>query len=561
MESGPTEFRLVCSAAVGKSESTISHLESQTGAKIRVLDDPSCEDCIIVVTLDPATNKDHYNVNREGEDESWTPEQRSLVRVYERIVKGEAGEKDEQVEDLTCRMIIGRGLGKVVEKIESESGGGAQVRVLAKDQIPGSGAGSDELIQITGSFPAVKKALLSVSSCVQDSPRVDVANTNVTKPPGMLHHGNPMLASVEPFHQRGYGPGFHSRGYSSGPGPETVGAHNRIYFEEDVVFKLLCHLDKVGSLIGKGGSIVRTFQNETGASIKIADVVPDSDERVVLISARENSEQRHSPAQDAVMRVHSRIAEIGFEPGNAVVARLLVHSQQIGCLLGRGGYIISEMRRATGASIRVFPREQAPKCGSPNDEVVQVIGNFHSVQDALFHITSRLRETIFPMKPHFPNNGPPYLPPFPEMPPPPFRPRHNPASPGSYPSPVGPFHGIDRSQPIDRQPSFSHGMDHMGPPNFDRVPYPYGGERPGHGHIFDRPPSPRSWGPQAGSGGNHRGVDVASGYTARNGSLAGGNHAPILTSTTVEVVIPQAFMAHVYGENNSNLGHIRQVQM
>ncbi|KAJ0075074.1 hypothetical protein Patl1_34922 [Pistacia atlantica] len=532
MESGPTEFRLVCSAAVGKSESTISHLESQTGAKIRVLDDPSCEDCIIVVTLDPATNKDHYNVNREGEDESWTPEQRSLVRVYERIVKGEAGEKDEQVEDLTCRMIIGRGVGKVVEKIESESGGGAQVRVLAKDQIPGSGAGSDELIQITGSFPAVKKALLSVSSCVQDSPRVDVANTNVTKPPGMLHHGNPMSASVEPFHQRGYAPSFHSRGYSSGPGPETVGAHNRIYFEEDVVFKLLCHLDKVGSLIGKGGSIVRTFQNETGASIKIADVVPDSDERVVLISAREawelncitlfiglvfgelgryctialiwwfvdyfwwNSEQRHSPAQDAVMRVHSRIAEIGFEPGNAVVARLLVHSQQIGCLLGRGGYIISEMRRATGASIRVFPREQAPKCGSPNDEVVQVIGNFHSVQDALFHITSRLRETIFPMKPHFPNNGPPYLPPFPEMPPPPFRPRHNPASPGSYPSPVGPFHGIDRSQPIDRQPAFSHGMDHMGPPNFDRVPYPYGGERPGHGHIFDRPPSPRSWGPQ-----------------------------------------------------------------
>lgn len=72
------------------------------------------------------------------------------------------------------------------------------------------------------------------------------------------------------------------------------------------------------------------------------------------------------------MRVHSRIAEIGFEPGQAVVARLLVHSQQIGCLLGRGGHIVSEMRRATGASIRVFPKDQAPRCGSPHDEVVQV---------------------------------------------------------------------------------------------------------------------------------------------------------------------------------------------
>ena len=90
----------------------------------------------------------------------------------------------------------------------------------------------------------------------------------------------------------------------------------------------------------------------------------------------QNSEQRHSPAQDAIIRVHSRIAEIGFEPGAAVVARLLVHSQQIGCLLGKGGFIITELRRATGASIRIFPKEQVPKYGSQNDEVVQVSQNF-----------------------------------------------------------------------------------------------------------------------------------------------------------------------------------------
>lgn len=87
----------------------------------------------------------------------------------------------------------------------------------------------------------------------------------------------------------------------------------------------------------------------------------------------QNSEQKYSPAQEAVIRVQSRIAEIGFEPGTAVVARLLVHSQQIGCLLGKGGFIISEMRRATGASIRIFPKEHISKGGSQNDEVVQVI--------------------------------------------------------------------------------------------------------------------------------------------------------------------------------------------
>ncbi|KAJ0099219.1 hypothetical protein Patl1_22214 [Pistacia atlantica] len=66
----PTAFRLVCSSAVARLESTISHLQSQNGSQ-SVLDDPSFEDCIIVITLvfRPATNKDHYNVNREEEEE------------------------------------------------------------------------------------------------------------------------------------------------------------------------------------------------------------------------------------------------------------------------------------------------------------------------------------------------------------------------------------------------------------------------------------------------------------------------------------------------------------
>lgn len=74
--------------------------------------------------------------------------------------------------------------------------------------------------------------------------------------------------------------------------------------------------------------------------------------------------------------MHSRIAEIGFEPGSAVVARLLVHSQQIGYLFGKGGIVIPELRRVTGASIRIFPKEQFPKYGSQNDEVVQVVTYF-----------------------------------------------------------------------------------------------------------------------------------------------------------------------------------------
>lgn len=85
---------------------------------------------------------------------------------------------------------------------------------------------------------------------------------------------------------------------------------------------------------------------------------------------------RHSPAQDAVMRVHTRLADAGIDKGPTVSARLLVPAQQIGCLMGKGGTIIAEMRKETGASIRIFFKEQIPKCAQPNDEVVQVQKSF-----------------------------------------------------------------------------------------------------------------------------------------------------------------------------------------
>jgi len=78
--------------------------------------------------------------------------------------------------------------------------------------------------------------------------------------------------------------------------------------------------------------------------------------------------------------VYSRSIESGFEKGldselsnrSLVTARLVVPSSQVGCLIGKGGVIISEMRKVTGASIRIVGTDQVPKCASDNDQVVQV---------------------------------------------------------------------------------------------------------------------------------------------------------------------------------------------
>jgi poly(rC)-binding protein 2/3/4 len=86
----------------------------------------------------------------------------------------------------------------------------------------------------------------------------------------------------------------------------------------------------------------------------------------------QNSEMMHFPSQDALLRVYSRISEASIDKSSAVPARLLVPSQHIGCLLGKGGSIIAEMRKVTGASIRIFGNEQIPRCAQRNDELVQV---------------------------------------------------------------------------------------------------------------------------------------------------------------------------------------------
>jgi hypothetical protein len=72
-----------------------------------------------------------------------------------------------------------------------------------------------------------------------------------------------------------------------------------------------------------------------------------------------------------------------------------VASKHIGCLLGKGGNIISEMRRQTGANIHIFRKEGLPKCASENEELVQITGEPSVARDALIQILTRLRQNIF----------------------------------------------------------------------------------------------------------------------------------------------------------------------
>ncbi|KAM1264346.1 hypothetical protein ACFX2J_034167 [Malus domestica] len=564
-------FRMLCHASriggvIGKSGAVIKQLQKTTGAKIRI-EEPQVESPDrVVVVIAPSTIRSKIwlktpalgNVNNGGgggveEEIDVSQAQEALLRVFERIleVAAETGAIAAGVGVVSCRFlaeaaqvgsVIGKG-GKVVEKIRKETG--CKIRVL-NEKLPACAAATDEMIEIEGDILAVKKALVAVSGCLQDCPPIDKTRMTGSRPEAVPRETLPDLR-LDQLSQRNsmLNLPISSMSYATGVRPSSIEAERIPTLEtkqQEVSFRILCANDRIGGVIGRGGSIVRALQNETGASISIAASVAECDERLITVSASENPESRYSPTQKAAVLVFSRSVEAGIEKGrdsssnkgSPLTARLVIPSSQVGCLLGKGGAIVSEIRKQTGTGIRIIGGDQVPKCALENDEVVQISGDFSNVQDALYNITGRLRDNLFSST--VSNSGrrssssmltatdtSPY-----------GRPR-DPALIGFQPSSsVGVTHGLSRHTTLIQS------MDHLG-----------------LSHSLDHPSPPRPWASQLAAF-----TDVGRGLTSlksRTEIGSSGSKSAIVTNTTIEIVVPENVIGSVYGENGTNLARLRQI--
>jgi len=158
---------------------------------------------------------------------------------------------------------------------------------------------------------------------------------------------------------------------------------------KDIVYHYLCPGRKVGRIIGKGGEIVRLLMASSEARIIIGESIPGCEERLVTICSSSDESYASEdndlglyvcPAQDALFRVHERI--VGNEtPGDEdfdgdspeeVSVRLLVPSDQIGPIIGKGGQSIHRIRNDTEAHILILKNEYLPFCANNCDELIQV---------------------------------------------------------------------------------------------------------------------------------------------------------------------------------------------
>ncbi|CAI5496277.1 unnamed protein product [Closterium sp. Naga37s-1] len=454
---------------LGKHGVIIQSIRESTGARLKLADPiPGTDERVIIISARSDKNFRSGDSATDGDGavdrpDDWSVAQEALIRVHARIADADGDNREFRDKDgaeggansgagnsggTPARLLVpssqigcllGKG-GSIIAGMRQDSG--AHIRIFNKDKLPPCALPTDELVQVTGEYPVVQKALELISVRLRRSPPRDPPNFLAMHPtsgyhqpagyqpaPGYqasgYHRGAdaypPRSAPAAAFPPQGYSPYAPPQSYAAAPslfggvwgaGAAAGGAHG--YGGRggggagegaavEMELRVLCPADRVGIVIGKGGSRIKQIKEETGARVKVTEAVADCDERIVIIDAMEAPFSAHSPTEEALFRVHAAIsqhhagdraagaAEEGGRDSHGVTARLLVRKGQVGCVMGKGGSIISELRSTSRARINIPPRDQLPKCADESDEVLVVSGEPHCVSHALRLICARIR--------------------------------------------------------------------------------------------------------------------------------------------------------------------------
>ncbi|KAL2329946.1 hypothetical protein Fmac_017527 [Flemingia macrophylla] len=401
-----TVFRYLCpvrkiGSVIGRGGDIVKQLRADTRAKIRIGDAlPGCDERVVTVH---SASEETNHLDDTGDLVS--PAQDALFRIHQRVVAEDArdgGDDDDDRNHVTAKLlvpsdqigcVIGKG-GQIVQNIRSETG--AQIRILKDDRLPPCALSSDELVQISGEAAVVKRALFQIASQIHDNPSRS-QHMLASAVPGVYAAGGPgggaPIVGVAPF-VGAYG------GYKGDAGDWSRSLYPAPRDEaslREFSVRFVCPTGNIGSVIGKGGAIINQIRQDSGANIKVDSSAIEGDDCLIIISTKEFFEDSFSPTIEAAVRLQPRCSE-KVERDSGIVSfttRLLVPTSRIGCLIGKGGTIVTEMRRLTKANIRILSKENLPKIASDDDEMVQISGDLDVAKDALVQALTRLRANTF----------------------------------------------------------------------------------------------------------------------------------------------------------------------
>ncbi|KAL3631180.1 hypothetical protein CASFOL_024164 [Castilleja foliolosa] len=386
-----TIYRYLCplrkiGSIIGIGGDIAKQLRAQTQARIRISETiPGCDERVITI-YSPSEETNTY-----GDDEHLCPAQDALFRVHDKVATEESpvnGSFEDPLQ-VTVRLlvpsdqigcVIGKG-GQIIQNIRNETH--AQIRILGTEHLPPCALSSDELVQINGEAIAVKSALYQVAFRLHDNPS----------------RSQQSLLSSQSIYRSGFASNNPHAGGASLMGPYGNYKNNGRDWSsttKEFALRLVCPTENLGAVIGKGGATIKQIRQESGAFIVVDSAGADENDCIISISSKEMFEAP-SRTIDAIIQLQPRCSErVERDTGEIVITtRLLVPAQKVGCIIGKGGSIIKEMRSTSRANIRIFSDENIPKIAFEDDEMVQITGDLNAAKNALLQVMQRLRGNMF----------------------------------------------------------------------------------------------------------------------------------------------------------------------
>lgn len=427
-------YRILCpdsviGSVIGKNGNVINTIRQDSRAKVKVVDPfTSAKDRVIIVYC-YIRDKEEIDVDDEFNDvKPLCPAQDALLKVHAAIANAVAvsresdrRRRDKDIEE--CHLlvpssqaanIIGKS-GATIKKVRNKTR--TSIKITAKDAGEPTHSCAlefDNFVLISGESEAVKKAIFAISAIMYKfSPKENIPlDTSIREaPPSIiipsdvpLYPASGLYQGVDPLSSARPLPSISgSTRITDIPSYADAGSSWSAYSNalpvisgyggpqsQVLTIKVICPSNKIGRVIGKGGMSIKSIRQESGASVEVEEADSNHSERLISVVSTESQDDLKSMGVEAVLLLQGKINE---EDDENVTFRLLVPSKVIGCIIGKSGSIINEIRKRTRANIRISKSEK-PLFADERDELVEISGEIGCVRDAIIQIVLRLREDI-----------------------------------------------------------------------------------------------------------------------------------------------------------------------
>uniref|UniRef100_A0A0A1XNY8 Heterogeneous nuclear ribonucleoprotein K n=1 Tax=Zeugodacus cucurbitae TaxID=28588 RepID=A0A0A1XNY8_ZEUCU len=146
----------------------------------------------------------------------------------------------------------------------------------------------------------------------------------------------------------------------------------------DDQIRILIPSNIAGAVIGKGGQHIQKMRTQYKATVSVDD--SQGPERTILISSD----------LESTLQIVTEMLKYFEERDDEVDVRLLIHQSLAGCVIGKGGQKIKEIRDKIGCRILKVFSNVAPQS---TDRVVQTVGKQSQVIEAVREVITLTRET------------------------------------------------------------------------------------------------------------------------------------------------------------------------